>query len=183
MRLNSGNRLKSLCLFFLIMLCGSLYATQVAAQCCCGGVHISVYGEDKKAIDPVVTALVGLKDPAQTMSARLIEPKIDDKGEKTTRVSADCYGFSLMEITIAHKGERMVLRLRDMPFGELGEVVLEPLAFRAGTSEIDFKGKVKENCKDDTNDFGCVIASTRWQKISDQPQAELTPPPAKTESP
>jgi hypothetical protein len=183
MKLYNGNLLRSLCLFLLALLCAGWYASEASAQCCCGGVHLSLYGEDKKPITPVVTALVSFKGVAEPIIPRLIEPKTGEKGDETIRVSADCYGFNLMEITIAHKGERMVLRLRDLPFGEFGEMLLEPLAFRAGTSEIDFKEKTKGNCNEDTNGFGCVISSARWKKISDQPETELTAPSAKTESP
>jgi len=111
---------------------------------------------------------------------RLIEPKVSEKGDRTIRVSADCFGFDLMEITLEHKGERMVLRLRNLPFGELGEIYIEPLAFRRGTSEIDFKGQARANCKKSADDFGCAIEAARWRKLSDQPEAELKPPRAKS---
>ena len=147
MKLHDGDRPRALCLLVMALLFAGLCASRASAQCCCGGVHVSVYGKNKKPITPAVTALVGLENRAQAMPPRLIEPQVGDKGDRTIRVSADCYGFSLMEITIAHKGERMVLRLRNLPFGELGDIYLEPLAFRQGTSEIDFKGLLKGNCK------------------------------------
>jgi len=180
MKLYDGNRPRALCLFMLTLLCVSLYTSQASAQCCCGGVHVTVYGKGKKPISPVVTALIGLGNRAEAMLPRLIEPKVDDKGGGTIRVSADCYGFSLMEITVAHKGKRMVLRLRDLPFGELGDIYLEPLAFRQGTSEIDFKGQLKGNCKENAEDFRCEIESARWQKVSEHAEAELAPPRAKS---
>ncbi len=182
MKLYNGNRPRAYWLFMLTLLCVSLCAGQAFAQCCCGGVHVSVYGKGKKPIAPVVTALVGLENRAEAILPRLIEPKVGDKGDRTIRVSADCYGFSLMEITVAHKGERMVLRLRNLPFGELGDIYLEPLAFRQGTSEIDFKGQLKGNCKENAEDFRCVIESLRWQKVSEQPEAELATPRAKSDS-
>lgn len=181
MKLYNGNRPRSLCLFMLTLLCVSLYTSQASAQCCCGGVHVSVYGEDKKPIAPMVTALVGLENRAEAMLPRLIGPVVEDKGGRTIRVSADCYGFDLMEITVAHKGERMVLRLRNLPFGELGDIYLEPLAFRQGTSEIDFKGQLKGNCKENAEDFRCVIESARRQQVSEQPEAELATPRAQSD--
>ncbi len=72
----------------------------------------------------------------------------------------------------------MVLRLRNLPFGELGEINFEPLTFRPGTSEIDFKGEAKSNCKENAANFDCVIAAERWLKISEKPETELKPPPA-----
>jgi len=182
MKLYNGNRPRALCLLMLTLLCVSLFSGQASAQCCCGGVHISVYGKNKKAITPVVTALVGFENRAEGILPRLIEPQVGDKKDKTIRVSADCYGFNLMELTVAHKGERMVLRLRNLPFGELGDIYLEPLAFRQGTSEIDFKGQLKGTCKENADDFRCVIPSARWQKVSEQPETELTPPRAKSDS-
>lgn len=182
MKLYNGNRPRSLCLFLLTLLCVSLYTSRASAQCCCGGVHVSVYGKNKKFIAPAVTALVGLGDRGEAVLPRLIEPAVGDGGDRTIRVSADCYGFSLMEITVAHKGERMVLRLRNLPFGELGDIYLEPLAFRQGTSEIDFKGQLKGNCKENAEDFRCAIPSAQWKKISEQPEAELTAPRAKSDS-
>src|SRR5688500_8995032 len=116
MKLHHGNRPRSLGLLLLTLLCLSSHTSQASAQCCCGGVHVSAYGKDKKPIAPVVTALVGTGNGAEAMLPRLIEPQLGDKGDRTIRVSADCYGFSLMEITVAHKGERMVLRLRNLPF-------------------------------------------------------------------
>jgi hypothetical protein len=76
----------------------------------------------------------------------------------------------------------MVLRLRNLPFGELGDIYLEPLAFRQGTSEIDFKGQLKMNCKENEEAFRCVIPSAQWQKVSEQPEAELATPRAKSDS-
>jgi len=175
MRVSKCKVSRSLCLFVLTLLWVGLYSSQVYAQCCCGGVHFSMYGKNKRPITPVVTAVIGLGKPGETMLPRLIEPKEEDKGRRTIRVSADCYGFSLMEITVAHKGERMVLRLRDLPFGELGDIYLEPLPFRQGTSEIDFKGQLKGNCKENAKDFRCVIPSARWRKVSKRPEAELAP--------
>ncbi len=180
MKLDHGNRPRALCLLMLLLLFVSLCASQASAQCCCGGVYVSVHGKAKKPLAPKVTALVGAKNRADAMP-RLIEPKIGDKGERTIRVSADCYGFDLMEITVAHKGERMVLRLRNLPSGELGDIYLEPLAFRRGTSEIDFKGQLKGGCKENAEDFRCVIPSARWRKVSEQPEAELSPPRAKSD--
>ena len=174
--IHDGHRPRSLCLLVLTLLCLSPYASRASAQCCCGGVHVSVYGKDKKPIAPVVTALVGTGNGAEATPPRLIEPQVGDKGDRTIRVSADCYGFSLMEITVAHKGERMVLRLRNLPFGELGDIYLEPLAFRRGTSEIDFKGELKGNCKEGGEDFRCVIPSARWRKVS---RTDGKPPPAR----
>lgn len=182
MKLDNGNRPRSLCLLMLTLLFVSLCASQATAQCCCGGVHVTVYGKNKKPIAPKVTALVGLGNRAEAMLPRLIEPNVGDKGERTIRVSADCYGFSLMEITVAHKGARMVLRLRNLPSGELGDIYLEPLAFRQGTSEIDFKGQLKGNCKENAEDFRCVIESARWQQVSEQPEAELATPRAQSDS-
>ncbi|MCA1635584.1 MAG: hypothetical protein LC802_18305 [Acidobacteria bacterium] len=182
MKLYDGKRRRSLWLFMLTLLCVSSFTNRAFAQCCCGGVHVSVYGKNKKPITPVVTALVGLEKRGETMLPRLIEPQVGDKASRTIRVSADCYGFSLMEITVAHKGERMVLRLRDLPFGELGDIYLEPLAFRRGTSEIDFKGQLKGNCKEKAEDFRCVIPSARWRKVSERAEAELAPPRAQSDS-
>ena len=69
-----------------------------------------------------------------------------------------------------------------LPFGELGDIYLEPLAFRQGTSGIDFKGQLKGNCKENAEGFRCVIPSARWQKVSEQPEAELAPPRAESDS-
>ena len=182
MKPHNGRRPRSLRLFTLALLCVSLSAGQASAQCCCGGVHVSVHGKDKKPIAPAVTALVGLENRAEATLPRLIEPEVGDRGGRTIRVSADCYGFSLMEITVAHDGERMVLRLRNLPFGELGDIYLEPLAFRRGTSEIDFKGQLKGNCKENAEDFRCVIPAARWHQVSEQPEALLSPPRAKGDS-
>ncbi len=182
MKLYNGIRPRSLGLLMLTLLCVSLYTSQASAQCCCGGVHVSVYGKNKKPIAPVVTVLVGIENRAEAALPRLIEPQVGDKGDRTIRVSADCYGFSLMEITVAHKGKRMVLRLRNLPFGELGDIYLEPLAFRQGTSEIDFKGRLKGNCKENAEDFRCVIPPARWQKVSEQPETELATPRAQSDS-
>jgi len=129
----------------------------------------------------VVTAVIGLGKRGETMLPRLIEPQEEDKGRRTIRVSADCYGFNLMEITVAHKGERMVLRLRNLPFGELGDIYLEPLAFRPGTAEIDFKGALKGTCKEN-QDLQCVIPAGRWHSVSRRPVTELVPPPGKSDS-
>jgi hypothetical protein len=181
MKLYGGKRPRTLCLFVLTLLCVSLPAGRAAAQCCCGGVHVTVYGRGKKPITPTVTALVGLGEPGEATTPRLIEPAEGDEGEKAIRVSADCFGFSLMEITVAHEGERMVLRLRDVPFGELGEIYLEPFPFRRGTSEIDFKGELKGNCKEAAEGSPCVIPSARWRRVSGRPEAELSPPRAKSD--
>jgi len=181
-KLYGGKHPRSLCLFMLTLLCVSLPASRASAQCCCGGVYVSVYGSGKKPITPTITALVGLGDRAEATIPLLIEPGEGDAGERTIRVSADCYGFSLMEIAVAHEGERMVLRLRNLPFGELGDIYLEPLAFRPGTSEIDFKGQLKGNCKEAAEDFRCVIPSARWRKVGGQPEAELSPPRTKSDS-
>ncbi|MEO6051269.1 MAG: hypothetical protein ABIP78_08060 [Pyrinomonadaceae bacterium] len=173
MKLYGVNSPRAHCLILLTLICISWPAAQAFAQCCCGGVHVAVYGKNKKPIMPVVTALVGAGNGGEATIPRLIEPQVNEKGGRTIRVSADCYGFSLMEITLEHKSERMVLRLRNLPFGELGDIYLEPLAFRQGTSEIDFKGQTKLNCKKNAKDFACTIESARWQKISDQPEEEL----------
>lgn len=183
MRLHDGHRPRAFCLLVTTLLFGGLCASRASAQCCCGGVHVSFYGKNKRPITPAVTALVGLGDGGEATPPRLIEPKVGDKGERTIRVSADCYGFSLMEIAVAHKGERMVLRLRNLPFGELGDIYLEPLAFRPSTSEIDFKGQLKGNCKEAAEVIGCVIPSARWRRVGEQPEAELSPPRTKIDQP
>src|SRR5215203_2870013 len=169
MRLHYGHRPRALCLLVTTLLFAGLGASRASAQCCCGGVHVSVYGKNKKPIAPAVTALVGLGDGGEATLPRLIEPAVGDGGDRTVRISADCFGFSLMEIIVAHKGERMVLRLRNLPFGELGDIYLEPLAFRRGTSEIDFKGQLKGDFKEDA-DSRCVIPSARWRQVSGRPE-------------
>jgi hypothetical protein len=181
MRLHYGHRPRALCLLVTALLFVGLCAGRASAQCCCGGAHVSAYGKNKQPIAPAVTALVRLGDRGEATPPRLIEPKEGDKGERTIRVSADCYGFSLMEIAVAHEGECMVLRLRNLPFGELGDIHLEPPAFRPGTSEIDFKGELKGNCKAAAEDFRCVIPAARWRRVSEQPEAELSPPRAKSD--
>lgn len=180
MKLCNVNRPGAHCLILLTLICVSWSAAQAFAQCCCGGVHVSAYGKNKKPIAPVFTALVVSGNRGEATIPRLIEPEVSEKGDRTIRVSADCYGFSLMEITLEHKGERMVLRLRNLPFGELGEIYIEPLAFRQGTSEIDFKGQAKGSCKKNAADSNCTIESAQWQKVSDQPEAELKPPRPKS---
>ena len=168
-------------MFALALVCLWPATSQAYAQCCCGGVHVSINGKNKKPIKPVVTAVIGLGKPGATMLPRLIEPKEEDQGRRTIRVSADCYGFTLMEITVAHKGQRMILRLRNLPFGELGEIYLAPLAFRPGTVEIDFKGAPKESCQENA-DFQCVIPAGRWHRVSERPVTELAPPTRKSDS-
>ncbi|HKO61271.1 MAG TPA: hypothetical protein VJV03_08940 [Pyrinomonadaceae bacterium] len=172
---------RTLSLVLLVLLGAAVYAGEASAQCCCGGVHLSVIGEDKKPITPVVTALISVDGHAEPIAARLIETKTSESGDETIRVSADCYGFKLMEITVAHQGGQMVLRLRDLPFGELGEIHFDPVTFRPSTSEIDFKGKAKGHCKETSDQFGCVIAAERWQKVSDKAETALKPPPPKTQ--
>jgi len=179
MNLFNGNSARSLCLFALMLFCLVLFTSQANAQCCCGGIHISMYGKNKKPISPEVTAIIGRGKPGETMLPRLIEPKEQKKGHQTIRVSADCYGFSLMEITVKHKSRQMVLRLRDLPFGELGEIYLEPLAFRPGTFEIDFKGELERHCKRTTGDLQCLIPAGLWRKVSERPESELAPPTGK----
>lgn len=170
-------RIPGLLLLILLPLPGAaVSAVKTCAQCCCGGVHVAVYGKGRKRIEPKVTALVGYGTQAEASRPRLIEPQVRDESGRTIRVSADCYGFNLMEITVEHKGTRMVLRLRNLPFGELGDIYLEPLAFRKGTSEIDFKGQLKENCKKNGEDYRCVIPSAQWNKTSDEAEMELAEP-------
>lgn len=167
-------RIPGLLLLILLPLPGAaVSAAKTCAQCCCGGVHISVYGRDRKPIEPKVTALVSHGTQAEASRPRLIEPQAGDDSGRTIRVSADCYGFNLMEITVEHKGKRMVLRLRNLPGGELGDIYLEPLAFRKGTSEIDFKGQLKENCKKNAEDYRCVIPSAQWNRTNDEAETEL----------
>jgi len=171
-------RIPGLLLLILLPLPGAaVSAAKTCAQCCCGGVHVSVYGGNRKRIEPKVTALVGYGTQAEASRPRLIEPQVRDESGRTIRVSADCYGFSLLEITVEHKGKRMVLRLRNLPFGELGDIYLESLAFRKGTSEIDFKGQLKENCKKNGEDYRCVIPSAQWNKTSDEAETELAETP------
>ena len=79
------SRPKANWLILLTLICLSCFAAQISAQCCCGGVHVSAYGKNKKPIGPVVTALVGSGTGAEAIIPRLIEPKVSEKGLRTTK--------------------------------------------------------------------------------------------------
>lgn len=147
------------------------------AQCCCSGIYFDVRDQSSQIIFPEVSAIRKHKDSEETpvrvelKEEQMFDGKKEISKPKRFRLDAGCYGFEVYEISITHGQEQMIIRLRNMPFCECGNMLISTVPFAPGTFELDSGGEWKKHCNEKNKteySFSCQVLFSRFEKLSER---------------